>query len=216
MNASPRDGYLDRLVFRRLSCRLTARLLHTAASPNVVTALGIACGVTGGLALALPWSFGSALAAALLIASAILDCSDGELARLRHAESRLGHVFDVIGDTVVHVALFAGIAFTLARIGALPARPTLVALAAGVAGAFVAITWSEATEARRRGVACWENRVLDGALSPLSTRDWYVFPLAFALAGRLDALVAGAAVGAHLFWAAVVVLVARVLRRAPA
>jgi phosphatidylglycerophosphate synthase len=216
VNGPPRDGYLDRLVFRRLSRRLTDRLLRTPASPNAVTVLGIACGVTGGLAVALPWAFAGALAAALLVASAVLDCADGELARLRHAESRLGHVLDVIGDTAVHVALFSGIALALRHGGGFPQRPTIVALAAGVAGAFVAITWSETTDERRRRVACWENRLLDVVLSPLSTRDWYVFPLAFALAGRLDALIVGAAVGAHVFWAAVVVLVVRVLRRAPA
>jgi phosphatidylglycerophosphate synthase len=216
VNGPPRDGYLDRLVFRRLSRRLTDRLLRTPASPNAVTVLGIACGVTGGLAVALPWTCGGALAAALLAASAVLDCADGELARLRHAESRLGHVLDVIGDTVVHGALLAGIALALGHGGGPPRWPTVVALAAGVAGAFGAITWSETTATRRRRVACWENRLLDGLLSPLSTRDWYVFPLAFALAGRLDALIAGAAVGAHVFWATVVVLVVRVLGRTPA
>ena len=60
----------------------------------------------------------------------------------------------------------------------------------------------------------WENRVLDGVLSPLTTRDWYVFPVAFAVVGRLDALVPAAAWGAQAFWIVVVVLVARVLARA--
>ena len=86
----------------------------------------------------------------------------------------------------------------------------------GVAGSFVAITWSEQTEARRRLVKnSWENRVLDGVLSPLTTRDWYVFPIAFTLAGRLDALLPAAAWGAQVFWVTVLVLVWRVLRRAP-
>ena len=216
MNGHPRDGFLDGLVFRRLSGPLTAWLLHTPASPNLVTLLGIACGVSGGLALALPSPRGGVLASALLVASAVLDCSDGELARRRHAESRVGHALDVIGDTLVHVAVFAGIALALGHAGGFPERRTLVALAAGVLGAFAAITWSESTETRRHSVACWENHVLDGILSPLSTRDWYVFPLAFALGERLDALIAFAAVGAHIFWVAVIVLVVRVLKRAPA
>jgi len=82
-----------------------------------------------------------------------------------------------------------------------------------VLGAFAAITWSEVNEARRHRVWCWENRVLDGVLSPLTTRDWYVFPLCFALVGRLDWMVHAAAIGAHVFWIVVAVLVARVLRR---
>jgi len=82
--------------------------------------------------------------------------------------------------------------------------------------AFAVVTWSDDTEARRRRVPGWENRILDGVLSPLSTRDWHVFPLAFALAGRLDLLVLGAAVGAHVFWVATLLILLRALRRADA
>src|SRR5262249_47185947 len=74
------------------------------------------------------------------------------------------------------------------------------------------ITWSEVTESRRRRVARWENQVLDGVLGPLTTRDWYVFPVAFALAGRLGWLVPAATVGAHVFWVVTLVLLLRVLR----
>ena len=216
MNGHPRDGHLDRLVFRRLSAPLTRRLLRTPLSPNAVTVIGTVTGVAGGLALALSWPLGAELALGLLAVSSVLDCSDGELARLRHQESRLGHVLDVTGDTLVHGALFAGIALALGRTGTYPDGRTLVALASGIAGAFAAITWSEATESRRRRVPCWENRLLDDVLSPLTTRDWYVFPLGAALVGRLDALFAGAAAGAHVFWVSVAVLVARALRRSAA
>jgi phosphatidylglycerophosphate synthase len=216
VNGNPRDGYLDRLIFRRLSPPLTRLLLRARWSPNAVTVFGTLLGVVGGLSLALAWPFGATLAVTLLAASSILDCSDGELARLRHRESRFGHVLDVTGDTLVHGTLFAGIALVLGHDGAFPDRGTLIVLATGVAAAFAAITWSEATEGRRHRVAVWENRVLDGVLAPLTTRDWYVFPLGFALAGRLDALVTGAAVGAHVFWVSVTVLVARALRRSAA
>jgi phosphatidylglycerophosphate synthase len=216
VNGNPRDGYLDRLIFRRVSAPLTRLLLRTPLSPTDVTVIGTVAGVTGGLALALSWPLGAVLAVGLLACSSVLDCSDGELARLRQRESRLGHVLDVTGDTLVHGALFAGIALVLGRDGAFPDRRTLIALATGVAGAFAAITWSEATEKRRRRVACWENRVLDGVLAPLTTRDWYLFPLGAALAGRLDMLLTGAAVGAHVFWISVVVLVVRALRRSSA
>ena len=149
-----------------------------------------------------------------LLASGVLDCCDGELARLRGTSSRLGHVLDVVGDTLVAVALLAGIALRLLHAGTFPGWPALVALLLGVAGAFAVVTWSEATAVRRRRVARWENGVLDGVLGPLTTRDWYVFPVAFALAGRLGWLVPAAAVGAHVFWLVTLVLLLRVLRAA--
>jgi phosphatidylglycerophosphate synthase len=151
-----------------------------------------------------------------LVISGVLDCCDGELARLRFAESRLGHVLDVTGDTVVHGAVLAGIVSYLVRAGTTPPAAVLGWLAAGILGAFAAITWSEATETQRHQVDAWENRILEGVLSPLSTRDWHVFVVAFALVGRLDRLVAGGAIGAHVFWMAVTVLVVRVLRRVAA
>jgi len=214
VNGNPRDGYLDRLVLRRLSGPLTDRLERTPLTPNAVTLLGLACGIAGGLALSLAWPFGAGLGTGLLLVSGVLDCCDGELARRRHAESRLGHVLDVVSDTLVHLSLFAGIVLALRRNGTIMDPGVLVVLVAGALGAFAAITWSERTEARRHGIACWQNRVLDGVLSPLTTRDWYVFPLAFALAGQLGALLLGAAVGSHVFWIGVVVLVASVLKRA--
>jgi phosphatidylglycerophosphate synthase len=213
VSENPRDGHLDRLVFRRLSRPVTRRLLHTTVTPNGVTVIGIALGVTGALALAWPWPLGVMLAVGLLGCSNVLDCCDGELARLRGTASRLGHVLDVGGDLVVNGALLAGIALALGQAGAAPSRSTLVLLALGVLGSFVAITWSEVSEARRHRVVCWENRVLDGVLGPLTTRDWHVFPVLFAITGRLDVLLPAAAVGAQVFWVLVVVLVARVLRR---
>ena len=212
---NPRDGRLDRLLHRRLSRPLTRLLLRTPLSPNAVTLLGIAIGVVGGLALGAATPSGVAAGVACLIASGVLDCSDGELARLRFAESRLGHWLDMAGDTVVHLAVLGGLALRLLHGPGLPGWPVLTLLGLGVLGAFAVISWSEHAESRRRRAGGWENRVLDGVLAPLSTRDWYLLVVPFALAGRLDWLVLGAAVGSHVFWIAALVLLGRVLRRAP-
>jgi 1L-myo-inositol 1-phosphate cytidylyltransferase / CDP-L-myo-inositol myo-inositolphosphotransferase len=209
---NPRDGYIDRVLYRPLARPLTRALLSTPISPNAVTLASMAIGVAGGLLVGSAGTGGVLAGVVCLVASGILDCCDGELARLRHAESRLGHVLDVAGDTLVAVALLAGIVRRLVRSGPVPGWPVLAALGVGVAGAFGTITWSEVTEARRRRVSRWENRVLDRVLGPLTTRDWYVFPVAFALAGRLGWLVPAAAVGAHVFWVVTVVLLLRVLR----
>jgi phosphatidylglycerophosphate synthase len=213
---NPRDGYLDRLVHRRLSRPLTRLLLRTPLSPNAVTVIGIAFGVMGGVLLGGPGTGVMLAAVLLLVASGVLDCSDGELARIRCAESRLGHWLDVSGDTLVHLAVLAGIAMRIARAGSAPGWPILGVLLVGVVGAFAMITWSEETEERRHRVEAWENRLLDGVLAPLTTRDWHVFPVLLALVGRLDLLVPAAAAGAHAFWLAALVLLRRVLGRAPA
>ena len=210
---NPRDGYLDRLIYRRLSRPLTARLLRTPVTPNALTIVGILTGIGGGLLLGLPDAGTTLAAIVLLLVSSVLDCSDGELARLRFAESKLGHWLDVTGDTVVHLALLGGIALRLSATGETPSMAAVIGLATGIVGAFVTITLSEQAEARRRRVPSWENRVLDGVLSPLSTRDWYVFPVALAATQRLGWLVPAAAVGAHVFWITAAVLLRRALRK---
>src|SRR5262249_58734090 len=115
-------------------------LLRTSLSPNAVTLAGTALGVAGGLLLARPGLAAVLGAIALLEAGAILDCSDGELARLRFAESRTGHWLDVVGDTLVHVAVLAGIGLRIARAGDAPGWPAVAFLLAGIAGALRVIT----------------------------------------------------------------------------
>ena len=210
---NPRDGRLDRLLHRRLSRPLTRLLLRTPLSPNAVTLLGIAIGVVGGLALGAATPSGVAAGVACLIASGVLDCSDGELARLRFAESRLGHWLDMAGDTVVHLAVLGGLALRLLHGPGLPGGPVLTLLGLGVLASFAVISWSEHAESRRHRAGGWENRLLDGVLAPLSTRDWYLLVVPFVLAGRLDWLVLGAAIGSQVFWVAALVLLVRALGR---
>jgi phosphatidylglycerophosphate synthase len=214
MNGHARDGCVDRLLYRRLSAPVTRALVPTPVTPNAVTMAGIVLGVAGGALLGFPGPLPVAAAVALLLASGVLDAVDGELARQRRAESRLGHWLDITGDTLVHLALLGGIAARMHASGAAIDGRVVAWLGAGVLGSFAVITWSEATESRRHRVPAWENRVLDGVLQPLSTRDWHVVVVAFAALGRLHALIPAAAVGAHLFWLAALVLLVRVLRRA--
>src|SRR5262249_58166257 len=128
----------DRWLDRRLSPAVTRLLLPTALTPNHVTAIGVAIGVAGGLLLGSAGTAGVVVGVAALVASGVLDCVDGEIARVKFVESKLGHVLDVTGDTVVHAALLAGIAMRLARTGAWPGGPTLALLGVGVLGAFAA------------------------------------------------------------------------------
>jgi phosphatidylglycerophosphate synthase len=202
-------------VHRRLSRPLSRLLLRRGTSPHVVTAAGIAVGVVGGVLVGSAGTATVAVAVLLLLLSNVLDCSDGEIARARFAESKRGHRLDVMGDTLVHLAVLAGIARRLVADGQVPPAWAIVLLGLGVLGSFAAISWSEATETRRYEVATWENGILDAVLAPLTTRDWYVFPVLFALVGRLDWLVPAAAVGANVFWPTGLVLVRRVLSRTP-
>jgi phosphatidylglycerophosphate synthase len=106
----PSEGFMSRHFERRLSLALTRRLCATRITPNVMTLVSVVVGL-----LAAPFFLSSAPAyqltgALLFLAHSILDGCDGELARLKFLESRVGALLDVGGDSLVHVAVFSAMA----------------------------------------------------------------------------------------------------------
>ncbi len=94
-------------------CRPLARPIARAASktpltPNQLTLIATFFGVLGGALFALPGLW-PAVGAAIYLGMMVLDCADGELARLRGGGSWRGRVLDGIGDltsaTAIHVGM---------------------------------------------------------------------------------------------------------------
>ena len=103
----PNEGFMSRHFERYISLAITRRLCRTRITPNAMTAVSLLIGFASA-----PFFFSSAaryqLAGALLfLAHSILDGCDGELARLKFLESRWGAVMDVVGDNLVHAAVFS-------------------------------------------------------------------------------------------------------------
>jgi phosphatidylglycerophosphate synthase len=94
---------------RRLSPYLTRALLPTRVSPNEVTGMMSVVGL-GAAALLSLTSLLAALGAVLLIQlQLLLDCSDGELARVRGQSSPAGIYLDRIGHYLTEAALPIGL-----------------------------------------------------------------------------------------------------------
>ena len=105
------DGIIDRYVNRRVSRPLSRLFMKLGFSPNTITLLSMVLGLMGAACFAMG-SYRSGILGALLFQLAvIMDCCDGEVARLTFAESRLGQELDLVSDNIVHVAVFAGIAW---------------------------------------------------------------------------------------------------------
>ena len=107
----PQDAFLTKHISRKVSLAVTRRLANTPVTPNGMT---LFCTFLG---LAAAWCFGSSLAPSqfmgglLFLLHSILDGCDGELARLKFKESRLGGTLDFWGDNIVHVAVFSAFAY---------------------------------------------------------------------------------------------------------
>ena len=104
------DGVVDRYVNRKFSGFLTRGFLRLGWSPNTITLISMVVGLVAA-ALFVPGSWELAILAALIFQlSVIIDCCDGEVARLTFSESKFGQELDIWADNVVHMVLFAGIA----------------------------------------------------------------------------------------------------------
>ena len=107
------DSLMDRLVTRYISRQLTSLLLRTALTPNQITFLGLLVG------LGSAWCFyqgtysSGIIGSLLLLLSTWIDCTDGEIARLKFMETPWGARFDIYCDNIVHVFVFYSIGMGL-------------------------------------------------------------------------------------------------------
>lgn len=225
---APGDSYLAALLDRPMSRPLTRRLLRTGLSPSHVTLLGAAIGLLGAAGLATVSYWGRLGGTLLLIVSLVLDCVDGDMARARLAQHPGGARLDVIGDYLVNLAVFAGLAVGLLREG-LPPGGGLAALAlvTGVGAAMAAVHLLFIRPALRRGGDLhWPGdagslRGKPGAslIEKLASRDYTYLLLVLAFVGHLEWFLYAAAGGAWLFTAGVVTYgffsLSRLRREAP-
>src|SRR5215510_1764666 len=91
-------------------------LRGTPITPNQVTFLSavVAAGACAMFAL-LPGHAGLIAAAAVFELSFVLDCADGQLARLRRMASPLGHLLDFLMDELKAMLLYGSVAVGMWR-----------------------------------------------------------------------------------------------------
>jgi phosphatidylglycerophosphate synthase len=104
------DGIVAYYVMRPLSRLLTRPLLNTRVSQHVVTLCALAVGIAAGFCA----SRGQFIAAGIAyFMTGVLDCVDGDLARLRVNPSRFGSWLDSLTDEAVTLSLVVGIGLGL-------------------------------------------------------------------------------------------------------
>ena len=110
----PNDIIWNRFVARPLAAVLVVPLARTGITPNQVTFLTLPVFLAGAVVLALLPSWGALLAGAAIIElSYVLDCADGQLARLKGTSSPVGAHLDFLMDELKAFALVAAIAIRL-------------------------------------------------------------------------------------------------------
>jgi len=110
------DGFLARKLNRPVSLRVTRWLADTSITPNQITFFLLGVGLLAGYCFA-KGNYLAMLAGAILFQlQSILDGCDGEIARLKFQESRLGGILDVIADGLVTSIGFFGMGLGVSRL----------------------------------------------------------------------------------------------------
>ncbi|HTS00865.1 MAG TPA: CDP-alcohol phosphatidyltransferase family protein, partial [Bacteroidota bacterium] len=108
---------------------------RTPVTPNQLTLLSMVFGVIGGAFLALGTSAGCAAGALFFFLYNVVDCSDGQLARLKHSGTHLGRILDGVADYVTSVAAYVGIGIGYASPSDTPVALWVLTAAAGFSNA---------------------------------------------------------------------------------
>lgn len=195
----PRDGFIDQWVNRKLSRHITHLLLPFPVHPNVMTVVSCLVGLAAAAGFAWGTYWAEVLGAFLFQAAVVLDCCDGEIARLKLQESRFGDLLDITLDNVVHVAIFSAIAWGALGSGQVPHASALGAAAViGVIAAFVVVSYAER---RLPGQpAAVQHRLAKRIIKGVASRDFSVIVLLASVLAALPLLLWAAAVGVNLFW----------------
>jgi len=196
-----KDGMVDTLLNRKFSRPITRGLLRTPITPNQVTILaGVVC-VLGAFCFSFGGYLGPLLGALCLQFSTVLDCCDGEIARIKFMEPPLGDTLDIVVDTVGSIAIFLGIGVAVWKNGGSEYALVLGGvLALGGILSFPLVTLAEKTEEAGKRRGGWEDALIHALLLGLTSRDYSLLILASALVGQLSWFLWGAAFGSHLFW----------------
>ena len=100
------ENYVDRLFFRPVGFIIAKWLSHTAITPNMVTIFSIFVGAVVG-----PLFYFNDIRCTLpgmlcFIMANLLDCVDGQLARITHIKSKIGRILDGLAGDIWFLLIY--------------------------------------------------------------------------------------------------------------
>lgn len=187
------DALMARWVDRRVSWRISYRLARTAITPNQVTLANTVLGLLSAWLFSFAGYWPRLAAALMFLVSVTLDGVDGELARLKMAESRWGARLDVMTDNLVHVALFVGIMAGCYRAGSNRAYIYLLAILLVGFGLCAVATWRATLVDGKR------SEKFIAQIERVSGRDFAYLLVVLAMFNKVYYFAWGTAFGTYVF-----------------
>jgi phosphatidylglycerophosphate synthase len=198
------EGFVDRYFNRKVSRWFTRLFLAMGLSPNSITVLAGLIGLIAAAGFGMGTYSAGIVAALLFQLAAVIDCCDGEVARLTFTESPFGAWLDIVLDNIVHMAIFIGIAVGLYTTHMGQADDWLP-LALGVAAVFGnGLSFLLVEKAQKiKTASAWRTPThaawADVMLKNVASRDFSAALLGFALFDQLYWFLLFAAAGSLLF-----------------
>ena len=194
------DSFIDRTITRFFSRQITRFFLQTSLSPNIITLLSLVIGLVSAGYFFQGTYENILIGAGLLLLSAWIDCTDGEIARLKFMESKVGGKLDIICDNLVHIAVFFAIGMGLYQTTGQTVFIILGAFAVlGNLISFLFLSSSIIDEKKRSSGNTPGLIVKKDLTAKLANRDFIYLIFLMALIGRVDIFIFITAVGSNVF-----------------
>ena len=148
------EELFDLIFYRPLAYIFVKIIFPTNITPNQITSFALIIGVIGGILYVFNTHLFLIAAATLLIVYDVLDCSDGQLARLKKNGTFFGRILDGVSDYFVSTAVYLGIGVGFASNSNDPLFYWGLVILAGITNAVHSIT-----------LDYYRNRFLDYALN---------------------------------------------------
>jgi hypothetical protein len=154
------EELFDLVLYRPLAFLFVKGIYRTPVTPNQLTMLAMVLGVIGGICYALGTPAMYVAGGVLCFLYDVVDCSDGQLARMKKSGSPFGRILDGVADYVVSISIYLGIGIGFASSSANPALYWTLTAAAGVSAALLS-AWLD----------FYRNRYLDITLRRVSVLE---------------------------------------------
>ncbi len=129
------EEIFDLYFYRPLAFLLVKAIYPTNITPNQLTLISMIFGVIGAIFYSAGNHKAFIIGALLVLLYNVVDCSDGQLARLKKNGTPVGRILDGIADYVVSTAVYFGIAFGFASNSSNPFLWWLITAGAGFSNA---------------------------------------------------------------------------------
>jgi phosphatidylglycerophosphate synthase len=141
LKAIESEEVFDLIIYRPIAFLFVTATYALPLTPNQVSVMAMIAGVVGGILFGLGSATCLALGACCYFLSNVLDCADGQIARLKKNGTRIGRIVDGFIDYVVSIAVFLGIAIGMTKAAHAGILPSFGSGVLGISGSAAGIVY---------------------------------------------------------------------------